>query len=761
MELRTKLVLGFAAVILVMVALGATAFVMFKRVDSNIAAVNRDSLPAVRYSTGMERSALEAILEEKNYLLFKTPDIYARAKGKLNQLGSHLGEIDKLVQATNNTHLASRSSGVRKATSDYGTLYDQAVEALKKNKAEETLMDEKGDIVSEEAAALLKTKKAEFQQASSALAVINNINAWALDMRLNEKTYMLSHEQMALSAIERNIASLLGGYDGLEKLNPDETEKKQIANARKATQDYAKALEAWVAEYKRDAKSAVLAEFLKTMNRSGDTVSQMVDDYTMTKQAVFEKVVESMFLVTGISQEALGARFSEKSYIIDRSPNDWENLNVQVQELPKLYASLRKVALTAEDKSRIDRAAKATEDYLAAVNAWAKNDAELRQAILPKMKQNGEVVVASAQGIQNDAWKASDEVNALTLSIVATSNWVIVVAVGIGILMGAVMAWAITRSITRPINRIIEGLSSSSEEVSAAAGEVSSASQQLAEGTSQQAASIEETSSSLEEMSSMTRQNADNAGQANQLMAEAGKVIGEANDSMGRLTGSMQSITQASEETQKIIKTIDEIAFQTNLLALNAAVEAARAGEVGAGFAVVADEVRNLARRAADAAKNTANLIEGTVKRVKDGSELVVKTNEAFQRVAGSTAKAAELVGEIAAASSEQAQGITQINTAVSEMDKVTQQNAANAEESASAAEEMTAQSEQLSEMVEDLVALVGGSSKQKAASADSAPKAPGKVDPAAECAAGFVSKTSKPAQPAPEQIIPLEEKDM
>ena len=235
------------------------------------------------------------------------------------------------------------------------------------------------------------------------------------------------------------------------------------------------------------------------------------------------------------------------------------------------------------------------------------------------MKQNGEVVVASAQGIQNDAWKASDEMNALTLSIVATSNWVIVAAVGIGILMGAVMAWAITRSITRPIHRIIEGLSRIRGGVRRRR-QVSSSSQQLAEGTSQQAASIEETSSSLEEMSSMTKQNADNAGQANQLMVEVGKVIDKANDSMGRLTVSMQYITQASEETQKIVKTIDEIAFQTNLLALNAAVEAARAGEAGAGFAVVADEVRNLAMRAAEAAKNTANLIEGSVKRVKDGS---------------------------------------------------------------------------------------------------------------------------------------------
>ncbi|MBI5578546.1 MAG: chemotaxis protein [Deltaproteobacteria bacterium] len=614
-------------------------------------------------------------------------------------------------------------------------------------------MDQKGDIVSEEAAALLKTKKVEFQQAGNALAIINNINAWALDMRLNEKTYMLNHEQMALNAIERNITSLLGGYDALEKLNPDGTEIKQIANARKATQDYAKALEAWIAEYKRDAKSAALADFLKTMNRSGDTVSQMVDDYILTKQAVFEKIVDSVFIVTGISQEALGARFSEKAYIIERNLNDWENLNLQVQELPKLYASLRKVALTADDKSRIDRAAKATEEYFAAVNAWAKNDSELRQTFLPKMKQNGETVITAAQNIQNDAWKGSDEMNAVTRSIVSTSNWVIVLALGFGVLMGAGMAWAITRSITRPIHRIISGLDAGSSEVSSAAEQVSSSSQQLAEGTSEQAASIEETSSSLEEMSSMTKQNADNAGQANQLMADSGLVIQKANESMQRLTVSMQQITQASEETQNIVKTIDEIAFQTNLLALNAAVEAARAGQAGAGFAVVADEVRNLALRAAEAAKNTSNLIESTVKRVKDGSAVVAETNEAFRQVAGSASKAAELVGEISAASSEQAQGIGQINTAIGELDKVTQQNAANAEESASAAEEMSAQAEQMRAFVNDLVTLVGGGGRSgKSVTGESSPEAP-----EAEAAA---SRVPRPKELDPEQIIPLEDKD-
>ena len=753
MKLRTKLVLGFASLTLVMIALGGASFFMFKRIDANIGAVNRESLPAVKFATNVERSALETILEEKNYLLYKSNDIQARAKGKLDQVASSLGEIDQLAAATQNKELAARSAEVRQAVADYGKLYDQAVDALKRNRVEETLLDEKGDLVGKEAEALLNAKKTEFQRVSNALAVLNNINAWSLDMRLNEKGYMLDREQMALNAIERDIQSLLSAYDALDKLNPDEVEKKQIANARQATGEYAKALQAWVAEVQRDAQSAALADFVKTMNRSGDTVSQMVDDYTLTKQAQFEKINEAMFLVVAVSKAALSAQISEKSYIIRRDNNEWDVLIMEIEQLSKLYASLRKVATTPDEQAAIERATTATQAYLAAANAWAKNDADLRQTILPKMKTNGETVMAAAQSIQNNAWAGSDEINDQTRSIVASSNWAIVVALGIGVLVAVVMAGAITRSITRPIHHAIAALEGSSDQVTSASGEIASSSQQLAEGTSQQAASIEETSSALEEMSSMTKQNADHAAQANRLMTEAGAIVGEANASMGQLTGSMQAITQASEETQKIIKTIDEIAFQTNLLALNAAVEAARAGQAGAGFAVVADEVRNLAMRAADAARNTAGLIDGTVQKIRSGSELVAKTNEAFKRVADSTGKAAQLVGEIAAASSEQAQGITQISTAVSEMDKVTQQNAANAEESASSAEEMSAQAAQMREIVGGLIAVVGGAGRTRPAAEP--------VEETEPVATARRRVGSGAAKATPEQLIPLEEEDV
>jgi methyl-accepting chemotaxis protein len=264
------------------------------------------------------------------------------------------------------------------------------------------------------------------------------------------------------------------------------------------------------------------------------------------------------------------------------------------------------------------------------------------------------------------------------------------------------------RSISQPITRAVRELNEASDQVATASHQVSSASQSLAEGASEQASAIEETSSSLEEMSSMTRQNADNANHANGLMGETKKTVERANGSMRQLTLSMKEISSASEETSKIVKTIDEIAFQTNLLALNAAVEAARAGEAGAGFAVVAEEVRNLAMRAAEAAKNTSVLIEGTVNKIKEGSALVEKTNSEFGEVSHSAGKATELVGEISAASNEQAQGIGQISKAIAEMDKVVQQNAANAEESASASEEMNAQALNMKGVIRILSDIVG-----------------------------------------------------
>jgi uncharacterized phage infection (PIP) family protein YhgE len=278
-----------------------------------------------------------------------------------------------------------------------------------------------------------------------------------------------------------------------------------------------------------------------------------------------------------------------------------------------------------------------------------------------------------------------------------------------GTIIALILGIAISRIIVKPVNLIIHGLTDGSEQVAAASTQVASASQSLAEGASEQAAALQETSSSLEELSSMTKQNSDNTQQAKAMMADARRIVDNVDRHMNNMTAAITEVMKSSEETGKIIKTIDEIAFQTNLLALNAAVEAARAGEAGAGFAVVADEVRNLAMRAADAAKNTSNLIENTIKNVKHGHELTKVTQNAFKENVEISTKIGGLIDEIAVASDEQSNGIGQINKAVAEMDKVTQSTAASAEESASASEELNAQAYQMKGFVNDLIHLVTG----------------------------------------------------
>lgn len=316
-------------------------------------------------------------------------------------------------------------------------------------------------------------------------------------------------------------------------------------------------------------------------------------------------------------------------------------------------------------------------------------------------------------------------VPAITLLVVLSYFWANVggvhnmvvgstmVPAGMAIVIGNFIL--VGKTLIRRIGRVSEGLSNGAHQVSDAAGQMAQSSNKLAESSTQQAAAVQETSASIEEMAAMTTQNADNAGRADSLMSQTVGYVSQAQVEMGNLSNAFKEISQASIETQKIVKTIDEIAFQTNLLALNAAVEAARAGEAGAGFAVVADEVRNLAVRAAEAAKNTSSLINDISTRIDGGAQMAEKTNTAFRSIADSTSEVGQLVTQISEASRQQAQGTGQINKATSEMDAVVQNIAASAEETAAAAQEMHAQSESMNQAVGELNILIEGEDKRNA----------------------------------------------
>ncbi|MCX5874973.1 MAG: methyl-accepting chemotaxis protein [Deltaproteobacteria bacterium] len=378
-----------------------------------------------------------------------------------------------------------------------------------------------------------------------------------------------------------------------------------------------------------------------------------------------------------------------------------EHAEKQFPDLKSLFAEIEEPHKKLHESATAIKgslASGSTKDALAVYHAQTIPALQSVQGLLNKIRKEAQTHLITDQAMLESATRTQ-----LLVGIIA------LMALG----LGAAVAFFIVRGTSAAIKHVSMSLGEGASQVAAAAGEVSSSSQTLAEGASQQAAAVEETSASLEEVGAMVKQDADHARQADELMKEANRVIMSADESMKKLITSMQEISTASTQTQKIVKTIDEIAFQTNLLALNAAVEAARAGEAGAGFAVVADEVRNLAMRAAEAAKNTSELIEGTVQKVNTGSALVKETSESFNTAAESTSRIGTIISEMAGSASQQAEAVTQVTKAIHEIDAVTQSNAAAAEESASASEELNAQAEMMKGSVGDLMEMVGGTSEE------------------------------------------------
>jgi methyl-accepting chemotaxis protein len=555
-------------------------------------------------------------------------------------------------------------------------------------------------------------------------------------MRRAARTAEILEGVSALEELEREHGALfersVAHLDGLQA-------SKQTLNAElRALQE---GLEKAVAQV--DRKEAELGMLGEELDPTTGSLRREIKEY-LSQWYLKQLNIQELLLFDQV--DAYTAREAELS----------NTVRLMAGNVKTLTQAVANEEIQAVWKAAMEKVPQITASQEALVSHWRSS-----RDLLGQLEQN-----AAAAG-QRTAVILEIARQGIVESIAFSRRFSIGTALGGLVLMAAFGLWGF-RSITRPLKRAIAGLAEGAEQVQAAAAQIAASSQSLADGSSEQAASIEETGSSLEEMSAMTKQNAGNATQADGKMREAGQVVDRANRSMEQLSGSMAEISRASQETAKIIKTIDEIAFQTNLLALNAAVEAARAGEAGAGFAVVADEVRNLAMRAAEAARNTAAMIAGTVEKVRQGTAQVGSTSQAFAEVATLTAAVGTLVAEIASASREQSQGIDQINGAVGEVDKVTQQNAATAEESASASAQMSAQAARMADFVAGLAALVdgggGGSPTQRPeAQRRRAPRASHPLPaPAPEAAAGSGGGPGRPAgrEIGPDQTIVIDDQE-
>jgi methyl-accepting chemotaxis protein len=433
-------------------------------------------------------------------------------------------------------------------------------------------------------------------------------------------------------------------------------------------------------------------------------------------------------------------------------------------ETDKAYAGFEESITRPQDRELFDAIGPARQEYIArrkellALSRTSKGDTRESLIML-------EAHVAPARDKYLSAIRASlkdkvdfAEVNTDALTNgVASARYGVIIGALASLLVGMGLALHTVRTVSAILRTSLSELVDGAQQVTAAATQIAGSAQSLSHGATQQAASLEETSASMEEMASMTRRNAENSQQAAVMMADTDTLVRGANASLAEMVVSMSTIKESSDKVAKIIKTIDEIAFQTNILALNAAVEAARAGEAGMGFAVVADEVRSLAQRSAQAAKDTASLIDDSIASASAGHQRVTQVSTSIHAITDSAGKVKALVDEVSVASNQQAQGIDQVAQSIAQMEKVTQRTAATAEESAAASEELSAQAEISMGVVGRLAALVGGASghtprKTVSASKKSSPPAAPRATKRSR-----VLSMSKPVMRSAEDEIPLE----
>ena len=400
-------------------------------------------------------------------------------------------------------------------------------------------------------------------------------------------------------------------------------------------------------------------------------------------------------------------------------------------------------------QSFLDAHAKMGEGYAKAIQVFSKSNGQAFTEADAVVKGQDRAPTDALDALALRLQKVLEEMRAAQSAQVSSriTRAAAIAAVAFAAIVGLVIF--VIRSTRREATQLARHLSETAAGTAAASSQVSTASQSLAQGATEQAASLEETSASMEEMASMTRQNAENSQSAAGLMTEVDGHVRTSNETLAEMVSSMAAIQESSQQVSRIIKTIDEIAFQTNILALNAAVEAARAGEAGMGFAVVADEVRSLAQRSAQAARDTATLIETSIARTQQGSERVQEVADAINTITASISKVKGLVDEVSLASRQQSQGIDQVAQAVAQMEKVTQTTAATAEESAAASEELSAQAETAMDVVRQLETLVGAESAASQYVSKHRRRTPAVLSRAA-------AKTHS-AEPTPEELLPLE----
>ena len=679
MKLGTRIALGFTSVLTIGALVGGLAvYTMNGAVDRSII-LGRSYIPKANHAGEIERNSGNTMLAARTYALTGDAKFLEEAKKHYALLEI---AVDQSIKLANDQKLPlfGVAAAKAKATADgFHALLEQTDEQLKH------------------------------------IAKVNEgLNASGAELSKSTSDYLSSQSELMrqeLQVVGKSVESKSTESKSTESTSTESTSTESTST--ESTSTGVKFIEPRITEAKHAAAKHAEAKPAEAKISTSDELKR------------FEKITAITLVIEKIAKVRVGCWKGQAA----RNMTVLSELMPEFTEIDKLIDHLRSMTLLKEHLQELDVVAKSIDAYHADIKELIALNKTLSD-ISAKRIASGKELQEISEGSVVEAFKQSNDESQKNMDMLESASLTVILGLVSMVVVGALLAFFITRGIVHALMRTVTDLASCSDETASAAQQVAGGAQSLADGTSKTAAALEETSASLEEMGSMVRQTAASSSSAATL-ANEGRQAGErGSQAMVELAKAIQDIKTNADQTAKIVKTIDEIAFQTNLLALNAAVEAARAGDAGKGFAVVAEEVRNLAQRAGEAARNTSTLIENSVKAADNGVILAKGVSEIVTQSTTASRKINDLVAEIAASTKEVSQGIEQVSIAVRQMDQVTQGNAAGAEENSAVGEELSAQSQTLNGLVTGLDVMVRGVSAERPSAPAHAHARPAKATP-------------------------------